>query len=135
MSYIQSTAGSISGPFAQLRITSAPASQSTTQWDSQSQSWVSSSNVADGNCIMWGLIAVFMNATNNGIGSLRFTSTSDSYLYSQYEQGTVTSSRSNSGEVMLNYGKNATWNYGTAYLGDLPIIDNDRNRCMLMRME
>lgn len=135
MSYIQPGTVSLSSPFAQLRITSAPSSPATTQWDSQSQAWVSSSNVADGNCLMWGLVAVIMNTGSAGIGSLRFTSTSSNYLYSQYEQGTATSSRSNSGEVMLSYGTSAAWSYGTSYTGSLPVIDNNRNRCMLMRME
>lgn len=131
MSYIQPGLGT-SSPFAQLRITTA-AGLGVTQWDTQSQTWVSIYNVADGNCIMWGLVAVVANSSSTGVGSLQFTSTSDQYLYGQYEQGTA-ASRANSGEVMISYGTNAT--YATSSVtGSSPEIDNSRNQCMLMRLE
>lgn len=131
MSYLQPGLAGTSSPFAQLRITTGTG---IAQWSTQSQSWVSIYNVAAGNCIMWGLVAVVANSSNSGIGSLRFSSTSDRYLYAQYEQGTVTASRSNSGEVMISYGTDATWSTANN-TGSSPSIDYSRNRCMLMRLE
>lgn len=133
MSYIQPSTNTDS-PFAQLRITSAPSTPSQTQWGTRSRTWVNSLNTADGNCIMWGLIAVVANYSGTaGVGSLKFTSTSNQYLYGQYEQGAA-ASRANSGEVMIHYGTGATWS-NSNITGTSPVIDNDRNRCMLMRME
>lgn len=132
MSYSQNLPTSKTTPFALLTRSSYQSGDA--QWDTRSQSWVSTSNTWAGKALVFGAPTCLASGYQI-IASAKFTSESgDRYTYSNHWSNDG-ETRVSQDDVMISYGSDATWATDTRFAGYTYEMDHTRARCVVMRME
>ena len=131
MSYSQGLTETNYSPFAMLTRSTYLAGDA--QWNTQSQTWVSSSNAWQGSALVVGM-ATALSTGNQIIASTKFSSQSSRYTFAnQWSANAVT--RVSQDDVMIAYGSAATWATDSRFGGLTFSMHQTRARCLVMRVE